>query len=402
MSFQKIKSGIPCLDERFQGVYLGRPTLISGKRRSGTSTHVLRYIAQLLRIGEKVLLFTEGSPDHVALEAHGIGADITEAIGTEQLVIVPYDRQLPLLPFPEALEELREMIVDRYCNFVVFDPVIPWLAADSQRLSGRIEAFFDLLEETAATTLLVLRHPVSRLARRLFDEVSERCAICIIAAQPVAGSRTLEVVKYMGAPPEDCPTVLQCVPAVPGATSSYSDNPDGMSLRELHSSTQRIPSSMPSQFPFENHPPAPAKHHAADRLPGEPAIAPLPLALPHAPELHDKPLSHAAPPAPPAAPQAEPVRAPRAPEAESAPSVSSPFSFHSRENPHAASSATAPRQTEAPRSPAPPRNGIRFSDALSDDAPPREATHSPARAPSAPEPGTPAPQHTIRFSDIIQ
>ncbi|MBR6023200.1 MAG: hypothetical protein IK066_12370, partial [Kiritimatiellae bacterium] len=163
MTFQKIKSGIPPFDNLFQGLYLGRPTLLSGKRRSGTSTLALRFLSHVLRIGEKILLFTEESPDHVTLEAHGLDTDISEAIRNEQIDIVPYDRHLPLLPFPEALDELRGMVSERNYSFVVFDPVMPWLAAPADRLEERLNAFFGLLEETSATTVLVLRHPVSPL-----------------------------------------------------------------------------------------------------------------------------------------------------------------------------------------------------------------------------------------------
>ncbi|MBR6021158.1 MAG: hypothetical protein IK066_01915 [Kiritimatiellae bacterium] len=213
MTFQKIKSGIAPLDNQFQGLYLNRPTLLSGRRRSGTSTLALRFLSHVLQIGEKILLFTEESPDHVTLEVHGLGTDVSEAIADEQLSIVPYDRHLPLLPFPEALDELRGMISDRHYTFLLFDPVMPWLAAPADQLESRLNAFFGLLEETAATSLLILRQPVSALARRLFDEISERCAICLAASQTPGSPQTLEVTKYMGAPPEKCPSVLQIVAA---------------------------------------------------------------------------------------------------------------------------------------------------------------------------------------------
>ena len=249
MSFQKIKTGQPDFDNLFQGVYLGRPTLLSGKRRSGVSTHVFLYLAHLIQIGEKVLLFTEEAPDRVALEAHGLGVDVAEAVRRDQLLVVPYDRQLPLLPFPEALDELRELIVGRHCSFVFFDPVIPWLAAPSNLLSARLDAFFGLLDETAPTSLLVLRHPVSPLARRLYDEVAERCPICCVADQPTPGTRTLELVKYMGAPPGQFPIVVPVLAGPANASGGLQPPPENLTFHSLHDATQRIQLNLDSLFP---------------------------------------------------------------------------------------------------------------------------------------------------------
>ncbi|MBR6023064.1 MAG: hypothetical protein IK066_11690, partial [Kiritimatiellae bacterium] len=272
MMFKKIKSGIAPFDNLFQGFYLNRPTLLSGKRKSGASTLALRFLARVLQIGEKILLFTEETPDHVTLEAHGIGADISDALHMEQLCIVPYDRQLPLLPFPEALDELREMIAERHYTFVVLDTAIPWLAAPADRLEERLNAFFELLDETAATAVLVLRHPVSPLAKRLFDEVSQRCAICLNCTQAAGAPRTLEVTKYMGAPPEQCPAVIPLGAGTAEPSPYLSSRQDGMNLRELHKAvTQRIQVDVPSYLASG---PLPSSANAAPRgFPPAPAPA---------------------------------------------------------------------------------------------------------------------------------
>lgn len=453
MSFQKIKTGIDAFDNQFQGIYLGRPALLSGKRRSGLSTHVLRFLSHLLRIGEKVLLFTEESPDHVALEAHGIGADIAEAVRQDQLAIVPYDRQLPLLPFPEALDELRELIVDRHCACVVFDPVMPWLAAPADRLDARLDAFFGLLDETSATSLVVLRHPASPLARRLYDEVAERCPVVIVAAQPVTGSRTLEVVKYVGAPPDQCPVVIPVVGGPADPPSGFHAPLEGIPLRDLHDATQRIQLNLDSYFPGEvattggffasaprtptirvqassAHPtiripasqpqapapqpsqaqpplgqpshaqgyyapaPAPAVPHGPhfnQRRPGEPAVEPLPLALPLTPGLHVASNPSPSAPAEPPPPAPAPAPAPEPPAA--------PAAHHAIRFADASQSAARPRGAASP-SPAAPsgHHAIRFADAA-DDAP------RPPKAPAAPAGARPRPNeksHAIHFSDIIQ
>ena len=443
MTFQKIKSGIVPFDNLFQGLYLNRPTLLSGRRRSGTSTLALRFLCHILQIGEKLLLFTEESPDHVSLEAHGLGTDVSEAIAAEQLSIVPYDRHLPLLPFPEALDELRTWLADRHYAFVVFDPVIPWLAAPPDRLEERLNAFFGLLDETGATSLLILRHPVSALARRLTDEISERCAICLEASQTPSGPRALEVTKYMGAPPEKCPTVLQLAAASP-EPSPYQG--DGMSLRELHKATQRINVTLPSYLTSTPTSPAPTFASAAGfrapstKFPAAPARQPgiprpvdrpsddislfsiPPISLPHAPAPQTAPQQ---PPAPSRAPGRPP--APAATSAAAAPHTPSlapmPSPFHSHESKSITQHITDSRIQEDPAVAASrpsTRHAIRFTDAepaatRPHDAPapgpgpaypprPTFAPRPPEAAPAAPTaPAAPAaPEHPIRFSDIIQ
>ena len=301
MMFKKIKSGILPLDNVFQGLYLNRPTLLSGKFKSGTTTLALRFLTRVLQLGEKILYFTETSPDHVTLAAHGLGADIDSAVNNDQLHLVPYDRHLPLLPFPEALDELRELVADQNHSFVIFDSAIPWLAAPAARLDERLTAFFGLLDDTAVTALLILHHPVSPLACRLFDEVSQRCAICLNAVRSAGGAHALEVTKYMGAPPEKCPQVIPLASDGPDSAPRFTPPKDGMTLQALHKATQRIqvdvssfltlPSRRGTATPsrgFQSPPPPPAvprprpRKPAApsdDRRPGEPAIAPLPAAL---------------------------------------------------------------------------------------------------------------------------
>ncbi|MBR4190797.1 MAG: hypothetical protein IKQ55_12665, partial [Kiritimatiellae bacterium] len=300
MSFTKIKSNIPPFDELFEGFYLAHPALLSGKRGSGTSTLAIRFLSNLLRIGENVLLFTDQPPDHVSLTAYGLGSDISSAIETEQLSIVPYDEHLPLLPFPEALEELRALITGRHYTFVVFDPVIPWLAAPAAQLEERIEAFFTLLADTAPTAILILPHPVSKIARRLHDEVAARCAICITAARTHEGPYTLTVTKYMGAPPEKCPALLQ-LPTAPAATTPY---PSG-ALQDLH---HRLQHDHTSPMPGAAYGPAGHAPHATG-VSGIPGIPPAPAA-PSSISTSFFSADPAAPAAPSRAPAARPFQTP--------------------------------------------------------------------------------------------
>ena len=380
MTFKKIKSSIAPFDDLFQGLYLDRPTLLSGKRKSGVSTIAFRFLSHVVKIGEKLLLFTDQSPDHVSLDVYGLGNDVSDAIKDEQLSIVPYDRQLPLLPFPEALDELRTLITDRHYSFVIFDPVIPWLAAPAEQLDDRLHAFFDLLAETAVTSILILRHPVSPLARRLFDAVAQRCAICLNVTHPIGGPHALEVSKYMGAPPDKCPVVIQLASGVPGGQSFQPIQKDSQNLQALHERTQRISVNIP---PYPHSAPLPtasnggvgypgtypgvgqpqtrvgqpqARNGAGPKRPGNPAVAPLPLPLPptaphmptHTPAQNPAPAAQKAPPAAPRAPAA----APRAPAATQRAPAAAPASGLP---PTTGLPPTAPRpQPPAPKPPAPP------------------------------------------------
>ena len=265
MNFAKIKSSIEPFDELFEGFYVSQPSLLSGKRGTGTSTIALRFLSHLVRIGEKVLLFTDQPPAHVTLAAHGLGADLAPALESDQLSIVPYDGQLPLLPFPEALDELRTLIAERHYTFVVFDPVMPWLAAPADQLSARLDAFFSLLSETEATALL---DPVSKIARRLFDEVSERCAICLAVTRSHEGSHTLQVTKYMGEPPEKCPATLHLSSSAPTTAPSFSPRASLSATQLINvmvppppASSSRLSSSASASF-FPSRPAAAARERA--------------------------------------------------------------------------------------------------------------------------------------------
>ena len=407
MNFAKIKSSIAPFDELFEGFYVSQPTLLSGKRGTGTSTIALRFLSHLVRIGEKVLLFTDQPPAHVTLAAPGFGADLAPALESDQLSIVPYDEQLPLLPFPEALEELRTLIAERHYSFVVFDPVMPWLAAPSDQLAARLDAFFSLLSSTEATAILILHNPVSKIAHRLFDEVSERCAICLAVTRSHEGSHTLQVTKYMGEPPEKCPATIHLSSAEP-------DTPPSFAAHASLSATQLIKVMLPSSAAASQasssaaasfFPSAPARPKIQIRVPASPS-ATGPISIP--PHLHQE--NNPFFPSPASAPARAPSRAP------------SSGSFQ----------APTPSPSRAPRT-------IHFSDALPDadrPAPSPAPSHAPSFSfrPSAPQPPPPpppprapqpsapasvpqppprAPQpppadaqndqgHPIRFSDIIQ
>lgn len=385
MSFTKIKSNIPPFDELFEGFYLAHPALLSGKRGSGTSTLAIRFLSNLLRIGENVLLFTDQPPDHVSLTAYGLGSDISAAIETEQLSIVPYDEHLPLLPFPEALEELRALITGRHYTFVVFDPVIPWLAAPAAQLEERIEAFFTLLADTAPTAILILPHPVSKIARRLHDEVAARCAICITAARTHEGPYTLTVTKYMGAPPEKCPALLQ-LPTAPAATTPY---PSG-ALQDLH---HRLQHDHTSPMPGAGYGPAGHAPHAphATGVSGIPGIPPAPAA-PSSISTSFFSADPDAPAAPSRVPAARPFQTPA-----TAPLAAAPGAPHPRAPQNASFFAPAPDDTPAaaPAPSAPPAPAAR--PAARPPVPPAAPAASTATAARPHDSG-----HPISFANILQ
>ena len=418
MNFAKIKSGIVPLDELFEGLYISQPTLLSGKRGSGTTTIALRFLSHLVRIGEKVLLFTDLPPAHVGSSAHGLGPDITPALESEQLSIVPYDAQLPLLPFPEALDELRDLVSERHYSYVVFDPVTPWLAAPADVLDVRLNSFFSVLSETSATTLLLLHKPVSKLARRLFDAVAERCTVCLSATRTTDGTHTLQVDKYMGEPPERCPAILHLATPAPGVSpanllhaemGSFGNGHSAPSAS--HAAPQVSASASASFFPVPPRPARPAR-------PATPSFSASPEA------------AFNAPPAPKAPPPAAPRRAPAPPPAprpapKSAQSPADggdiPFSRILRDEVPFCPNPSPRNATPPPAAPAAPRT-IHFSDAALDDlrspaTPPPSPSPSPAPAPQPqqqplPQPQQPQPpppaetqppqEHSIRFSDIIQ
>lgn len=454
MNFAKIKSGIAPLDERFEGLYISQPALLSGKRGSGTSTIAIRFLSHLVRIGEKVLLFTDQPPAHVGFSALGLGPDITPAIESEQLSIVPYDQQLPLLPFPEALDELRNLVAESHYTYVVFDPVTPWLAAPADALDKRLQSFFSVLSETSATSLLVLHKPVSKLARRLFDAVAERCTVCLSAVRSTDGTHTLQVDKYMGEPPEKCPAILQlATPSQPVSPVDIFNSEMGSfgTARSTHTPPRAAPqpsaSASASFFSLPNRPqqsapaafPAPTAAFPAPSAPKAPQGMPRPtpppqqpirppqppqLARPQQPPQPSQPVRPQQPQQPPQPPQPPPSARPQQPAQKPAPGGNGdiPFSRILNDEP---SLFPTPAPRNEPQPPAPPRS-IHFADASPaavrpQDAPPpqpppqqpQQPPPPPSRQPqqppqlsfrdATPPAEAPPPQEPhIRFSDIIQ
>lgn len=225
MSLNKTKIGLPVFDRSFGGIYLGRPVLIIGRRKSGKSLVAAHLVGKTLQSGERVILFTDKRPDEVILDASSMNIDLSAAITSGQFIMISYstinqggDGKYTALPFPQALNELREMVNAKHVAYVIFDTIVPWVAVSPvSEMPKHVEHFINALNEMELTTLLLLPEAASASARKLSDNLGELCPIIMgLEARNNNTEYIVKVVKYQGGNKMKLPTEfdLDLVPGV--------------------------------------------------------------------------------------------------------------------------------------------------------------------------------------------
>lgn len=207
MSLNTTKIGLSVLDRAFGGIYLHRPTLICGRNKSGKSVIATHLAMKTLQSGECVVFFTDKTPEEVMSNADTAQVDLTKAISSGQLLLLPYatmkregnNRYSPL-PFPEALNELKELVRARHVSYVIFDTIVPWVATlPIEEMPDRIERLISEFNEMELTTLLLLPEPASTASRKLAENLRELCPINMeIESLNFGAEFVLRVTKYQG------------------------------------------------------------------------------------------------------------------------------------------------------------------------------------------------------------
>ena len=127
------KLGISVFDQAFGGIYMHRPTIICGRRKSGKFVVATQLMVKTLLVGDRIILFTAKNPEEVIRAVSNDLLDLGEAVENGQLLICPYssmrrsgtDPYAPL-PFPQALEELTALVKDNDVSYAIFDSIVPW------------------------------------------------------------------------------------------------------------------------------------------------------------------------------------------------------------------------------------------------------------------------------------
>ncbi len=202
MTLTKTKLGIPAFDNECGGVYFNRPALLAGPHGSGKLFTALRFTIARVKSGERVVIFTGRKPEDIILSAHALDFDFDSAIGSGQLLIVPYRGMVGrdgLLPFDAAIDELRKITAERNIGFAVFDDILPWVAVTPpEGAPARCEKFFSTLESLSLTALALIPAAVSPAAKALAEAAENVCNIVLRFGKASDGTRTFSVVKYNG------------------------------------------------------------------------------------------------------------------------------------------------------------------------------------------------------------
>ena len=105
----KVPIGIPVLDDKFSGIYVGHVTLLTGASGEGREVAVGAALTRYYRMEEQVLAVFSESADHVALRAREVGYDLEKATEIGALSIIYHaDKPDGELPVRESLEEIRD------------------------------------------------------------------------------------------------------------------------------------------------------------------------------------------------------------------------------------------------------------------------------------------------------
>ncbi len=225
MTLSKTKLGISIFDTTFGGIYLRQPTLIRGKRKSGRTVVCAHFINKTLSTGDNVLLITDRRPEDILLDAEAINIDFTQAIEENQLKIISY-RDMPSaqqgydpyapIPYEQAYEELKKLVIAHHIHFIIFDSVVPWLAVTPvEKMPAHVEKFFEDLQKLVVTTLLILPYPLSKEAIALSEKLEELCHITIDMYKGTASEFFMSVKKYQGNKTATLPMDIQ-LELIPG------------------------------------------------------------------------------------------------------------------------------------------------------------------------------------------
>ena len=133
MNLETTRLGLPFFDDAVGGTYLGLPTLVKGRRGCGKAVLAAQFLDKVLRTGEKALVFCDGQPEAVLLDARSAGIDLEPAVRSGQLLLIPLHAAFAAsrdgsFPFDEAVAELHAIASRSSVGFAVFNSVIPWLA----------------------------------------------------------------------------------------------------------------------------------------------------------------------------------------------------------------------------------------------------------------------------------
>ena len=196
----KAPIGIPVLDDKFSGIYVGHVTFLTGASGEGREVAAGAALNSYYRLEEQVLAVFAESDDHIAMRAREVGYDLEKAteIGALSTLYHAY-KPGEVLPVRESLEEIIAEAHSISASVLFIQDARPWLEVHPVSAAPeRVAEFISTLEESGLTTIVALPEPVSAAAKKVWGEMKDRASVAIQFHRDRLGNHFMKVLNYMG------------------------------------------------------------------------------------------------------------------------------------------------------------------------------------------------------------
>ncbi|MBR2839693.1 MAG: hypothetical protein IKE55_12980 [Kiritimatiellae bacterium] len=196
----KVPTGIPVLDDKFSGIYVGHVTFLTGASGEGREVALGAVLNSYYRLEEPVLAVFAESDDHVALRAREVGYDLEKAIEIGALSILHHAHKPgEELPVRESLAEIIAEAQRISATVLFIQDARPWLEVHPVSAAPkRVAEFISALEESGLTTIVASPEPVSDAAKKVWGEMKNNSSVAIQFRRDRLGNYFMKVLAYMG------------------------------------------------------------------------------------------------------------------------------------------------------------------------------------------------------------
>ena len=196
----KVPIGIPVLDDKFSGIYVGHMTFLTGASGEGREVAAGAVLNSYYRLDEPVLAVFAESDDRIALRAREVGYDLERATEIGALSI-HYHAYKPDedLSVRESLEEIIAEARRISVSVLFIQDARPWLEVHPvSAVPECVAEFISTLEGSGLTTIVALPEPVSAAAKKVWEEMKNKASIAIQFHRDRLGNYFMKVLTYMG------------------------------------------------------------------------------------------------------------------------------------------------------------------------------------------------------------
>ena len=196
----KVPIGIPVLDDKFTGIYVGHVTFLTGASGEGREVAAGAVLNTYYRLEEQALAVFNESADRIALRAREVGYDLDKAteIGALSTLYHAY-KPGEELPVRESLEEIIAETRRISASVLFIQDARPWLEVHPVSAAPeRVAEFISILEESGLTTIVALPEPVSAAAKKVWEEMKNNSSVAIQFRRDKLGNYFMKVLTYMG------------------------------------------------------------------------------------------------------------------------------------------------------------------------------------------------------------